>query len=140
MNIRQGSSSLRLFSKKLRILIVLLGNTICDEYKDILIESKFPSEIINLVRGKYQNISTHELISKIVSELKQSKKSNSKSIKKCFKCKRRGHISKDCRFNSTIDGNELIPKFQKQKREEKKYEEGSLSPKRRRRYSDSDSE
>ena len=52
--IQQGQTKLKLFSKKLSILLKAIGNSIPDKFKIILIESKFKFEILQRVK-EYDN-------------------------------------------------------------------------------------
>ena len=92
--IQQGQTPLKLFSKKLSILLKAIGDIIPDKFKIILIESKFKFDILQRVK-EYDNFlqfRSEEVLSLIVNSIKSN--SQKKKPQKCFKCLRVGHIPK----------------------------------------------
>ena len=138
--LQQQSSSLKLFAKKLKICCKGIGNEIPESYKIAVIENKFDIGILSKMPEyeDFHKFGSVELIERITNFLK---KKNSKNIKKpkCFKCQRFGHISSACTFETTVNGEKLIPNFKMGKREENYIKEDSQSPKRRR-FENSDDE
>ena len=115
LHLQQGKLNLKQFQKRILLALYGIGNTISEEYKVAMVESKFNQDLLSEIEqnGQFSEMKSEVVLDLILNHIKKRYQKNKSP--KCFKCKRVGHISKDCNYHETIDGNELISYKKKEK-------------------------
>lgn len=118
LNLQQGRMNLKQFQKRILLALYGIGNTISEEYKVAMVESKFNQGMLNDVEGneQFSQMKAEMVLDIILNHIK--KRNQKKKLPKCYKCKRLGHTAKECQYQETFDGKELIS--YKKKREHSK--------------------